>query len=69
MGQQELRALTVWRVDGELLEQVRAAYALCCSCSCSLEAAARGECHRVWAAQILAEAGWRVILDGVEVGR
>lgn len=35
-------------------------------CACSREAAARGECHRVWAAELLAQAGWRVILDGVE---
>jgi hypothetical protein len=37
-------------------------------CSCSRAAAARGECHRVWAAGLLAEAGWRVILDGKELG-
>jgi hypothetical protein len=36
-------------------------------CTCSREAAARGECHRVWASELLAKAGWRVILDGVEV--
>jgi hypothetical protein len=36
-------------------------------CACSREAAARGECHRVWAAEALARAGWRVILDGKEL--
>lgn len=38
-------------------------------CACSRAAAARGECHRVWAAEALARSGWRVILDGVEVER
>lgn len=37
-------------------------------CACSREVAARGECHRVWAADLLVESGWRVILDGVELG-
>jgi hypothetical protein len=36
-------------------------------CACSREAAAAGRCHRVWAAEALARAGWRVVLDGVEV--
>jgi hypothetical protein len=36
-------------------------------CACSRETAARGECHRTWAARVLAGAGWRVLLDGVEV--
>lgn len=26
--------------------------------------AAAGWCHRVWAAEALADAGWRVVLDG-----
>lgn len=38
---------------------------LCCACSRS-EAVA-GRCHRVWMAPFLVRAGWRVILDGVEV--
>ena len=38
-------------------------------CACSRKAAARGECHRVWAAKALVRAGWRVVLDGVEVAR
>lgn len=36
-------------------------------CACSREAAGRGECHRVWAAELLRQAGWRVVLDGVEL--
>lgn len=36
-------------------------------CACSRGAAGRHECHRVWVAAALARAGWRVILDGVEV--
>jgi hypothetical protein len=35
-------------------------------CACSREAAARGECHRVWSAAFLHRAGWRVVLDGEE---
>jgi hypothetical protein len=36
-------------------------------CACSRDKAAAGECHRVWAAEALAGAGWRVILDGKEL--
>lgn len=36
-------------------------------CSCSREAASKGECHRVWAAHALVKAGWRVVLDGVDL--
>ena len=36
-------------------------------CACSRAAAAQGECHRVWAAELLRDAGWRVILDGEEL--
>lgn len=36
-------------------------------CSCKLAYAAAGECHRVWATSFLVRAGWRVMLDGVEV--
>jgi hypothetical protein len=36
-------------------------------CACSRADAAAGQCHRAWAAPFLARAGWRVILDGVEV--
>lgn len=36
-------------------------------CACSKDAAERGECHRVWSADILRRAGWRVVLDGREL--
>jgi len=36
-------------------------------CACSVAEARAGRCHRTWAAQFLVRAGWRVILDGVEV--
>jgi hypothetical protein len=36
-------------------------------CACSRDKAAGGECHRVWAAEALAKAGWRVVLDGEEL--
>lgn len=35
-------------------------------CTCSREAAAQQACHRVYAAQLLHDAGWRVVLDGVD---
>ena len=44
------------------LELLRDGDALCCACSAA-EAAA-GRCHRVWAAPILARAGWSVTLEG-----
>lgn len=36
-------------------------------CACSRDKAAAGECHRVWAAEALVAAGWRVVLDGREL--
>jgi hypothetical protein len=33
-------------------------------CACARDKAARGECHRVWAATALRASGWDVILDG-----
>lgn len=36
-------------------------------CACSRAAAAAGKCHRVWSARLLVQAGWHVLLDGVEV--
>jgi len=33
-------------------------------CTCSKKKAANNECHRTWAAYLLAEAGWLVTLDG-----
>ncbi len=47
---------------GEVLEVVDGD-TLCCSCSRS--AASSGRCHRSWAAQLLLDAGWKVVLDGV----
>jgi len=44
---------------------VRDGDTLCCACSRA--DAAAGKCHRAWAAPYLVRAGWRVILDGVEV--
>jgi hypothetical protein len=34
-------------------------------CGCGAETARAGRCHRVIAAELLAEAGWWVVLDGV----
>jgi len=36
-------------------------------CACSKATAADRKCHRVWAAELLKEGGWRVVLDGVEI--
>jgi len=33
-------------------------------CACKRADAAKGRCHRVWAADILAGHGWNVVLDG-----
>jgi len=33
-------------------------------CVCSKDAASEGKCHRVFAAEIMNDAGWHVILDG-----
>lgn len=48
--------------DQDYKQLVRGGDTLCCVCS--REKAARGECHRAWAAVLLREAGWEVILDG-----
>lgn len=37
-------------------------------CACPRDQALKGRCHRAWAAEALARAGWRVIADGREVG-
>lgn len=34
-------------------------------CACGRGDAAAGMCHRTWAAKLLDQAGWKVILDGV----
>lgn len=52
-----------WAHTGVLgaTEEVRDGDTLCCAC-------ARGApCHRRWFAPFLVRAGWRVVLDGVEV--
>ncbi len=36
-------------------------------CSCSRDQAALRRCHRVWVAEVLVRAGWRVILDGRDI--
>ncbi|MDP3937910.1 MAG: hypothetical protein Q8R92_07215 [Deltaproteobacteria bacterium] len=36
-------------------------------CACSRDVAFQGRCHRVFAAKALVQAGWHIILDGVEV--
>lgn len=36
-------------------------------CSCSLERAAGGWCHRTWVAGVLADLGWDVVCDGAVV--
>lgn len=47
------------------LGRVQAGSVLCCACSAAN--ALRGECHRAWAAPVLARSGWSVWLDGSEV--
>lgn len=44
---------------------VRDGDTLCCACS--VAEARAGRCHRTWAAPFLVRAGWRVVLDGVDV--
>lgn len=36
-------------------------------CTCAVSEAKAGRCHRVWAAAVLAEHGFRVVLDGVTI--
>lgn len=36
-------------------------------CACGIKAARAGRCHRVLAAELLHLAGWRVVLDGIEL--
>lgn len=61
-----LRLAAVVLVDDQTyVNPVRNGDTLCCACSVAESRA--GRCHRAWAAPFLARAGWRVILDGVEV--
>lgn len=62
---EDLRPGPLWTRTDDWQESVRDGDTLCCACS--RDAAAAGRCHRVWAAPALVRAGWRVILDGVEV--
>jgi hypothetical protein len=48
--------------EQENQEPVEDGDTLCCVCS--KEKASKGECHRVWVAELLRDAGWEVILDG-----
>jgi len=52
----------VARIGDGTLQVVREGDTLCCCCA--LTKAAAGQCHRVWAADLLVAAGWRVVLDG-----
>lgn len=52
--------------EGEVVSPVAEGDTLVCACG--REAAREGRCHRVWAAGALIGAGWRVILDGMELG-
>lgn len=63
---QDLRPGQIWAEDASTAAELVADGDTLC-CACSREAAARGECHRVVAARLLVEAGWRVVLDGEEV--
>jgi hypothetical protein len=53
-------------IGGHHKQEVKDGDTLCCTCSEAVAAA--GLCHRVWAAEALVAAGWRVILDGKELG-
>lgn len=70
LGGVELRDLSLGflqaRVNGtSVSDTVADGDTLCCACS--RDKAAAGECHRVWAAEALVAAGWRVVLDGREL--
>ncbi len=53
------------RLSAGALARVADGATVCCACSRA--AAERGECHRVWAAELLRRAGWVVVLDGREL--
>ena len=54
-------ALFFTMADGSL-HLVKDGDTLCCTCA--VEKAQRGGCHRSWAAPLLTKAGWDVMLDG-----
>ena len=55
----------LWAQSGVNAVDVTDGDTLCCACS--VAEARAGRCHRAWAAPFLVRAGWRVVLDGVEV--
>lgn len=61
----ELRPGRLEAFDGDAHVEVADGDTLCCACS--RDAAARGECHRTWVAELLRREGWRVMLDGREL--
>lgn len=61
----QLKAAVSRDIDPYGVVHVRDCDTLCCACSRA--AAAKGECHRVWAAELLRVAGWNVVLDGEEL--
>lgn len=52
----------VLRTSAPDLRPVADGDTLCCACG--RDAAASGNCHRAFAADLLAKAGWDVVLDG-----
>jgi hypothetical protein len=50
--------------DRDSGDEVSVAHGDTLFCSCAVDAAREGRCHRVWAAELLRRAGWAVILDG-----
>ena len=60
-----LVAEDVWNGNRKKERDVRDGDTLCCTCS--VAEAEAGLCHRVWAAEALVAAGWRVVLDGKEL--
>lgn len=61
----DLRPGKLGAIAGDEIVRVGDGDTLCCACS--RDEAASGRCHRAWLAPVLARAGWRVLLDGVEV--
>ena len=52
----------MWMAQGEVQDDATLI------CACGMEKAKKGRCHRVVAARLLAQYGWRVVLDGEEIG-
>lgn len=67
-GRSMLEAVPIWDHETELGSGrvlLESGDTVCCACSRA--AAMRGECHRVWAAELMRRVGCRVILDGREL--